>query len=433
LKALAPCIVSVFLFCIAASLSAQTTTRTRIHVPEDPNASLLADAQAALDRKDFDAAIAKYREYLEKKPDDALAHFQLGYAYTALQRSADAKTEYEKAVSLKPDMSEAQLNLGITLLDSDPNAAIAPLQKAAELLPEQARPKFLLALALERSGKPARAIEQYQASEKLDGQDFNTRFALGRLLLDSQRAADAEREFREAILLRQDSAPAHLGLAQSLYKEKKAEAAAAEYASYLARQPDDGNARLERASALVDIDKDDEALAELDRAAAAGPESLRALQLRSLVYFRKKEYDQAIAVLQRAAQMAPQDADIPARLGHLYLERKDYPSAVRQLIAAFKMNPSANDILGDLITAQYLNKNYPAALQGLDLLGERQTLPVGSWFVRATCYDKLGRPAEALEAYKKFLQLNKDENSDMYFEAAARARFLTRELQEKKK
>jgi Tfp pilus assembly protein PilF len=80
------------------------------------------------------------------------------------------------------------------------------------------------------------------------------------------------------------------------------------------------------------------------------------------------------------------------------------------------------------VAAEYLNKNYAATLHGLDVLAQKETPPAGSWFVRATCYDKLGQAAPALEAYKKFLELNKDENSDMYFEATARVRTLTREL-----
>ena len=89
--------------------------------------------------------------------------------------------------------------------------------------------------------------------------------------------------------------------------------------------------------------------------------------------------------------------------------------------------------LTDLVTAQYFNKNYQAALQGIDLLSQRKPLPMGSWYMRATCYDKLGEAAQALDAYQKFLQLNKDENSDMYFVATARVRTLERELKEKKR
>jgi tetratricopeptide (TPR) repeat protein len=190
--------------------------------------------------------------------------------------------------------------------------------------------------------------------------------------------------------------------------------------------------RLQHASLLVDAGKEDDALAELDRAAAAGPEALPALKLRAVIYFREKQYDKLVPILNKEIALAPKDPDLPAQFGHALLEKRDYSSAVNQLVVAIKMNPSI-DVLSDLVTAEYLNKNYAEALHGLDILAQHETLPPGSWFVRATCYDKLGQIAPALDAYKKFLELNKDETSDMYFEAAARARTLTRELQNKKR
>jgi len=415
---------------------AQTVGISKKRVPADPDESarnsLLAAAQAAIDRKDFQAAAQNYQDFLAQHPDEASAHFQLGYTYTAMQRPVEAKTEYEKAISLDPKMAPAYLNLGLTVLENDPRAAIAPLEKAAELAPDQARPRFLLGLALERSGRLPAAIEQYEEAEKLDDKDFDTRFFLGRALLGADRASDAEPQFRAALLLRSDSGPAHLGLAQCLVAESKLEAAVAELAAYLEAKPNDTQARVERASALVSLGRNDDALAELDRAASAAPEGVGALKLRSQVYFEKNRYDDAVPVLRNAAALAPQDPEIPARLGHLYLKKKDYPNAVRELVVAFKMAPNATDVLGDLVAAQYLNKNYPAALEGLDLLSKWEPLPAGSWFIRATCYDRLGQPAQALDGYQRFLQLNKDQNNDMYFEATARARTLTRELQNKR-
>jgi tetratricopeptide (TPR) repeat protein len=333
-------------------------------------------------------------------------------------------------------LASAYQNLGLTLIPTDPAAAIEPLQHAAELMPEDARTKWLLGVALEAAKKDSLAIEQYEAAAKLDPKSADIRNSLGFALLRTGSAGDAEAAFREAIALQpsgEAASQAHKGLLQALIAEKKNDEAATELGVYLDAHPNDAAMRLEHASLLVDAGKDDDALAELDRAAAGGPESLRALRLRALIYFRKKEYDKSIPVLKNAVALAPNDPDLAAQLGHAYMENKDYPNAVNELVVAIKMNPTSNDVLTDLVAAEYLNKNYPAALHGLDLLAQRETLPLGSWFIRATCYDKLGQAAPALESYQKFLQLNKDENSDMYFEAAARARTLTRELQNKKR
>jgi superkiller protein 3 len=419
---------------------AQAVGTSRTKIPQDPAAvelnRLLHAAQEAVNKQDYASAAQNYQAYLAKKPDDAVVHYDLGYAYTALQKPANAKSEYEKAIALDPKMAPAYQNLGVTLIPTDPAAAIEPLQRAAELMPEDARTKWLLGVALEATKEDALAIEQYQAAEKLDAKNVEIRNSLGFALLRTGRGGEAETAFRDALALQPTGAAAeqaHQGLLQALLAEKKNDEAATELGVYLATHPGDAAMQLEHASLLVDAGKDDDALAELDKNASTRPESLRALKLRAAIYFRKKQYNSAVPVLLKAIAQAPQDPDLAAELGHAYLEKKDYPNAVNALVVAMKMNPQSIDVLKDLVTAEYLNKNYPAALHGLDVLAQKETPPVGSWFVRATCYDKLGQVQLALDAYKKFLELNKDENSDMYFEASARVRTLTRELANKKR
>src|SRR5277367_1909425 len=132
LKSLAVCMLSAISLSIASDLPAQTVGSSHKRIPQDPEAialnNFLAEAQIAMDRKDFASAAKDYQSYLDKKPDDAAVHFQLGYALTAMQKLDEAEVQYHKAIELNPKMSEAYLNLGLTLLDSDPNAAIGPLQ-----------------------------------------------------------------------------------------------------------------------------------------------------------------------------------------------------------------------------------------------------------------------------------------------------------------
>jgi Flp pilus assembly protein TadD len=424
-------------------VGAQTPSSTKRHVPADTTAQelnrLLAAAQEAVNNQDFETAAQDYQNYLAKKPDDASVHYNLAYTYTALGRPDDARAEYERAIALDPSdpkMAPAYRNLGMTLLPKDPAAAIDPLEHAAQLEPQDARAKWLLGTALERSGKREAAIEQFQAAQKLDGHDVEITASLAYALLSAGRFAEAEAAYRatlsldpEGVFLRQ----AHLGLANSLVAQKKLDEAASEFAAYLERAPNDVSVRIERASALVDLGKDDDALVELDRAATAGPEGLRALKLRSQIYWEKKRYDDAVPVLEKAAALAPRDPDIADRLGRVYLEKKDYPNALHWLVTAYDMNPAANDLLAQVVEAEYLSKNYAVALSGLDALSKREELPAASWYLRATCYDKLGQLPEALDAYQKFLQLNRDENSDMYFVSTSRVRTLTRELKDKKR
>ena len=77
---------------------------------------------------------ACHQRAAELQPDSA----------TAANNLADtqkARGEYERTVALDPKMSEAYLNLGILLLDNEPGASIAPLNRAVDLLPSQSRPR----------------------------------------------------------------------------------------------------------------------------------------------------------------------------------------------------------------------------------------------------------------------------------------------------
>jgi superkiller protein 3 len=420
-------------------LSAQSPATTRKHVP-DPAAQALNDllnaAQAAIDKRDFGGAAQDYQQYLVKKPDDAVVHYDLGYVYSALNRPADAKGEFERAIALDPKMAAAYLNLGLTTLATDPVAATGYLEKAAELSPKDAHTKWILGTALEKSGNLGGAIEQYQAAQSLDGADFKIRLSLGHALQAAGRLGDAETEYRAALTGHasdSDLADVHLGLARVLLAAKKFPEASSELNLYLELRPGDASVRREHASLLFDMEKFDDSIADLDRAAQTSPEDLGTLKLRSDIYWKQKRYRDAVAVLQKAAVLAPRDADIAARLGEAFLLNKDYPNAVHWLGAAYNMNPQANDVLAYLVDAEYGSKNFPEALAALDALSKREELPLASWYVRAVCYDNLGNLAPALDAYKKFLQLNTNQDSDMYFVATERVRVLTREMQNKKR
>lgn len=419
-----------------AASPAQSTSHTKVRVPEvDPALKQLLDqAQEAMDKKDFPAAIKNYSDYLAQKPDDAGIHFQLGYAYTAARDPENAAKEFRRATELDPKMIPAFVNLGLSLLDKHPADAVPPLRTAVALDPEASRPKVLLGVALEKSGDPAAAVEQLRAARDIDPSNIEFQIELARALLIAKRYEEAEKEFRAAIKIRPDSGVAHYGLAESLLQQKENQEADTELATYLESSPRDAGAHFERAVVLSDLNKNEEALAELDRAAAIRPaESPDALKLRSALAFRLKKYDVALAALQKLQAAAPNDPDLHARIGHILVEKKDYPGAVKELLIAYQADPKKNDVLHDLLAAEYLGGNYKAALVLLDEVAKRENLSIFSLYIRASCYDKLGQRQEALDAYRKFLDLNNGKTSDEYFVAAERARILDRELKEKKK
>lgn len=397
---------------------------------EDPLSPLLRQASDAIEKMDFAAALEPLQKYIAQRPDEPYPHFQLGYAYAGLKRSEDAKAEFSRAVALDPKMAAAYQNLGLVLMDSDPAAAAEAFLHQAELQPTDGRPRFLAGFCLEHAGKFPEAIAQYRASVELSPKEYEPHFSLGRVLLRSNDAAGAEEQFREAIALRGDSAPApaRLGLASALLAQKKYEAASEALADYLKLNPEDRPARIDRASALLNLGRLDEALAELDRAEAGAAPNPESLKMRAEIFMRQNKWKEAGDTLKQAASASPQDAELTAWMGHVDLELHDYPSAVKLLQQAYPKDPQSAETLRDLADAFYLNENYAAALEAMDRLAKLETPKPGSWFVRAICYDKLSRKAEAIAAYQKFLDEDGGQHDTQDFQARHRIPVLQKEL-----
>jgi Flp pilus assembly protein TadD len=411
--------------------SPQTQPQSRTQKLANPLNDLLEEAQHDIDANQFEAALAPLQKFLAEKPDVAWAHFQLAYAYTALQRTEEARAEYQRATTLDPKMSEAFLNLGILLTEKDPAAAVVPLRRAVDLLPAQSRPRFLLGQALERSGDIPGAVDCYEAALRLDPRDVETIIHLGNLYLGLKRYPDAETKFRAGLELQPKSPQALHGLAETLDIEKKPEAAAA-FRDYLAVQPDAPGAQSRVIHLLLEQKQYEAALAELDRADAGKSPTLDSLRSRADIQIAQKKWDDAIITLRRAIALAPHDAELRGGLGRVFMQKRDFASAEREIKAALEMDRNNLVYWKDLRSTYYLGGNYSATLATQDLIAKVETPGAGEWFIRALCYDKLNQPKPALEAYEKFLDLDQDKNPNQVWQAQQRSKVLRRMLDQKR-
>lgn len=416
---------------VAVALAQQKAPQGSVQKIRNPLNDLLDEAQAALDKNDYAAAVPLLQKFIAQKPDVAYVHFQLAYAYTALKRPDDARPEYEKCIALDPKIAEAQLNLGILLLDTDTKAAVVPLHKAVELLPSQSRPRFLLGLAQERSGDLKGAAESFEGASHLDPKDVEALIHLGRICLKTNRAADAEAKFRAALGVEAQSPEALQGLALSLDAQKKPEAVDA-YKSYLVVRPQDSQARSRLVHLMVEEGQNDAALAELDKTAAGHPPTVEDLKLRADIEIGQKKLDAAITTLKQAMAMAPNDAQLHGGLGRTYLQARDFPEAEKELKLALRLDRDNLTYWKDLSSTYYLAGNYPATLATLDVIAKVETPGAGPWFIRALCYDKLAQIQPALDAYRKFLELDENKNPDQVWQANQRIHVLEKMAQKKK-
>src|SRR5215470_14967630 len=433
------CFIAFCAVFAARSLSAQSSSSEKAKSPSqgtrrtvsNPLNELLDQARAAIDRNDFQAAIDPLKKFLAERDDFAYAHFQLGYVFTALKQPKEARAEYEKAISLDPKMSEAQLDLGILLLDSDPAAAVAPLSKAVDLLPTETRPRFLLGAAQERAGDLNSAAKSFESALALDPKDLDTTLHLARLYLSQKRPADAEKKFRSVLDLQPNLPAALLGLAESLDAQKKPEAAEA-YQNYLKTQPDSPAAKENLARTLVTKNQFDEADALLGPEQPGASPNVDSLKLRADIQIGQKKWDASAITLKRAIGLAPLDAKLHGGLGRVYLQLRDFKNAELELKSALRLDQNNLGYWKDLGSTYYLSANYSAALAVLEVIAKAEKPTAGTWFLRALCYDNLQQAQPALDAYQKFLELDQDKNPDQVWQAQQRSIVLKKVLDKKR-
>lgn len=118
--------------------------------------------------KNFDAALAEYREALRLKPDYAAAHFGLGITFRDKGDLADAAAEFREVIRERPNDIGAHSALGLTLFRrGDFDGAIAEYREAARLNSQDAETHYLLASALDKKGDHEGAVAEYRETLRL--------------------------------------------------------------------------------------------------------------------------------------------------------------------------------------------------------------------------------------------------------------------------
>ena len=119
----------------------------------------------ALDKGQYADAERIFSQMAERDPKDYSAVFNLALAETALKKDEQAVGHYRRSLELKPDLFEAELNLGILLLRLQRNSEASPLlQTAAKQRPGQPKLQRYLGDSYLVAGDYTAAAEAYGAA-----------------------------------------------------------------------------------------------------------------------------------------------------------------------------------------------------------------------------------------------------------------------------
>jgi tetratricopeptide (TPR) repeat protein len=171
-------------------------------------------ADYALGLENYPEAIRLHADVVRKHPDNALAHYHLGFAEGMIGNRTAELSEYQRAAALGLRNWDLFLNLGLAQLENgDLYAATESLQRAVLLGEDHSESHFNLALVYERRGMLADAQRETLDSLRLNPDQPDARNSLGVICAEEGNTVRASKVWRELLREVPDYQPARSNLA----------------------------------------------------------------------------------------------------------------------------------------------------------------------------------------------------------------------------
>lgn len=405
----------------------QSTGKTVRHhrVAEEQANPDLTQAVAAIQRKDFAAALPLLQKVVSTDGANYEAWFDLGFVNNALGKTEDSIAAYRKSVAAKPDVFESNLNLGLMLAKSGAPDAAQYLRAATRLIPtaqpDEGRARAWLSLGhVIGSSDPDEAISAFHRAAELSPKDPEPHLAAGPLFEKQNRFSDAEQEYKQALALDPTSADALTGLSNIYMRGHRYADAEESLRKLVALQPQNPAAHIQLGRMLAADGQLDASIVELQNALKLAPENPGVQRDVADVYTLAKKYPEAEAAYRALLAANKNDADLRLGLGQALLKQRKFPEAQQELMTAIQLKPDLGPAYGDLAVAASENKNYELAIKALDVRSRLlPEIPV-SFFLRATAYDHLRDFKQAAANYHRFLDVANGQYPDQEWQARHR-------------
>ncbi len=359
---------------------------------------------AAQGRDQF--AVVEYASAVKLDPMFGEARLKLAETHERMNNERAAYPEYIRAADALPDNRDAQLKATEVLLllgrFDDARARSAQLLKKN---PQDVDAMLLHANAMAALRDPAGAIAQIEEALKISPDNSKVFVNLGVVRMQSGEAKQAETAFRQAIALDPAAIDPQLALANFLWAAERAPEAEATLKSILDKVPRHLLANRMLGVLYLSTRRDNEAEQPLKNVAEISKTPAARLQLADY-YIRVGRTNDAVALLKELASNPASSAEAEMRLAaHDYAQRR-MPEAHTRLDALLARAPNYAPAL--VMKAQWLagENKLDDALSRAKTAVSADPLSADAQFTLASVHDRRRETADAINAYNKVLLIN---------------------------
>ncbi len=308
------------------------------------------------------------------------------YQRTAAIEFAAARADFDRALAqpLNPDARYVALaNRGSLLIRQKRWAdAVSDLDRAVQLKPQAYQAYVTLARALQGQGRSDEALASLNRAVQLAPALPELYVSRAELYLKRQQPAQARRDFEQALSLeprqsRSDQVVLTLReLGQLLHQEKQYQAALARFDQALKLNPDFVDLQRLRARTLLALQRNDEAGQALDRYLAASPDApAEVWKERGLIHSGAGQYLEAVECFTAALRQNPRDPATRCYRGCAFLLADADGLALEDFEAVLKQDPANAEALVGRGTVRVRRNQLEAALADA---GEAEKQAAGS-------------------------------------------------------
>jgi len=320
-------------------------------------------------------------------------------------RYAEAESQARALIDRQPNSGFAWKVFGVSLMMQGRDALQA-LQKATELLPDDAEAHCNLGNALQDRGKAADAAASYRRALQIKPDLAEAHDSLGTALRDLGQLDEAVASHGRALRIRPNYAEAHGNLGNALLGLGKREEALASYRRALQINPELAEAHNNSGNALRDLGRRDEALASYRRALKIRPNYAEAHANLGNALFDLGRLAEAVASYRHALELQPAYAQAHGNLGNALRDLGQPADAAASYRRALEIQPGLTE----------LHNNLGNVLRELGQLDEaaasfRRALRIKPTFTEAhnnlgNALLDLGQSDEAVSSFRRALEID---------------------------
>ena len=318
--------------------------------------SLIFKGQIQLAQNNAPGAVESLQTALTNDQDNAIARYQLGRAFAQQHDYSRAEQEWRRAVSLRPDLTDAQRE--IAMLELSRGQVDAVMQTAQQIITAEpySPDGFLLKGVVDLSRRQyAEAQQDAQEALKRDPKGPKPYVQLGTIQLSQKHFADAEKYYQQALEKDPSSSDGLAGLMNTYFAENQLDKAIAAANAQIAKVPNNSSFYDHLGSALLKKKDYPAAEAALRKAVDLDKNNVDAIVKLGKVQADEGKKEQALAVYQRGLKDNQGEATLYILTGELYESKQDWNQAkalYQQALGVSPENPVASNNLAYLMLEQ---------------------------------------------------------------------------------